>query len=138
MALFRTYLNYWCKLCLAHFSNWSFAQFCMPPKTLGYLHAKLDKFTGRTKCYYSGLRPLWHQEVEHLLLEKYKVRYVNLNHADHSTWDETYEKSYNQVAKDSIRQKFGVDVVDLCLTTVEYQYRSQELAKKSNQAQISA
>ncbi len=110
----------------------------MPPKTLGYLHAKLDRFNGRTKCFYSGLKPLWHSEVEQILQEKYKIRFVNLNHADHSSWDESYEKSYNRVAKAFIRHKYGVDVIELCLTTAEYRYRSQEKEKKSKQIQISA
>lgn len=135
---FRIYIRYWLKLFLAHLSSWGFGQFLLPPSTLGTLHAKLDLSNGLTKVFYSGLEPLWYSDAEQILREKYRIQYVNLNHLDHSEWHETYEKSYNRVSKSHVRRRLGVDVIELCLTRAEFQYRSQEKVNLSKQIQISA
>ena len=123
----RSYLVYWWRLGLVHLSNWTFSFFFIPPQILGYAHAKLDISHGTLKVYYSGLKPLWHFDTESLLLNDYQIEYMNMNHQDHSEWHESYENAYNRVSSKAIRQKFGVDVIDLCLTKAEMQNRTLQV-----------
>jgi hypothetical protein len=130
----RSYLVYWWRLGLTHVSNWSLSQLLVPPTALGFIHAKLDLSHGVTKCYYTGLRPLWHSKAEAMLLVDYKIRYENLTYPDHPEWHQSYQNAYNKVSQSVIRQEFGVDVVELCLTKAESQYRSNH----RNRVQIAA
>jgi hypothetical protein len=118
---------YWWQLCLARLSHWSLSYFMVPPQILGYAHAKLDVSHDILKIYYSGLKPLWHVESEATLLNDYQIEYVNMNHQDHDEWHDSFENAYNRVASKAIRGKFGMDVVELCLTKAEMQYRTKQV-----------
>ena len=123
--MIRSYLTYWWKLSLATFGNWGSSHLFMPPQALGWFHAKMDQRHGITKFYYNGLRPLWHADVELTLAKDYQIEYLNVNNLDHSEWHELYENAYNRVARELIKKKFGVNVVDLCLTKAEFRFREQ-------------
>ena len=129
----REYLNYWYNLSLAHLANWGNATFYIPPATLGWFHAKINKKQNIAKTYYNGLRPLWHADAELLLARDYDIEYLNLNHLDHSEWHEAYEQAYNKVSRAMIRSKFGVDVIELCLTKAEFRYRENQRRLAANQ-----
>ena len=124
-----TYLAYWWRLALAHLSNWTFSVFLVPPQILGNAHAKLDVSHDILKVYYSGLKPLWHLDSEETLRTDYEIEYLNINHLDHCQWHESYETAYNRVSQKALRDKFGMDVVDLCLTKAELNFRSQQIQK---------
>ena len=123
MLIVCSYLTYWHNLSIARLANWGSSNFFIPPSTLGWFHAKVNAKQDIVKLYYNGLRPLWHADVELMLAKDYEIDYVNLNHLDHSEWHEAYEKAYNKVTRSVIRHKFGVDVIDLCLTKAEFRYR---------------
>jgi hypothetical protein len=134
----REYITYWWRLAFVQISNWSLSQLLIPPSILGFIHAKLDISHGKTKVYYCGLKPLWHMDAEKVLFDLYQIQYENLQNHDHPEWHETYKNAYNRVTAAAIRQKFGLDIVELCLTQTEFQYRSKQRIKGSASVQIVA
>ena len=89
----------------------------------------MDSSHGNLKVYASGLHPLWHEEAKNLLRTEYQVEYLNINFRDNSGWNDAYELAYNRVALAEIRHKFGVDIVDLCMTKAESDFRHRMRAK---------
>ena len=125
--MIRSYLNYWWRLAFAHLSNWGLSHLLIPPQCLGFIHASLDQAFGKTKVYYSGLKAIWVDQAANVLRDVYQIEYVNWSSPYHPEWHATYEHAYNLVAKKAIRQKFGMDVVELCLVQAEYQSRQNQV-----------
>ena len=123
--MIRSYFVYWWKLAITTLGNWGPAHHFVPPAFLGWFHAKLDLKHGITKSYTSGLKHLWHYDIEKVLWDDYRIEYINLNRTDYSQWHEAYENSYNRVSQSFIRQTHGVDVIELCLTKAEFRHREQ-------------